>query len=177
MDRTNATLTALRRILRVTELHGKDVARSVGLTAVQLRLLKFTAETRGATAKTLASQMRVSQATVTTLLDKLERRGMIQRRISDADRRQKMILMTPKGHAALENAPDPMQRDFALRFEKLEDWEQSMLLASVEKISALLDANDLDAAPILTTGNIVDEVETDLMPAAPLVGPKPKILR
>lgn len=161
MDRTHATLTALRRILRVTELHGREVARSVGLTPVQLRLLKFICDTSCANAKSLAREMRVSQATVTTLLDKLECRELVQREVSPADRRQKIISLTARGHKALQNAPDPMQRRFAERFEQLESWEQGMLLASVERISALLDAEDIDAAPILTTGSMVDEVNSD----------------
>ncbi|MFN3239350.1 MAG: MarR family winged helix-turn-helix transcriptional regulator, partial [Pseudomonadales bacterium] len=113
MDRTNATLTALRRVLRATELHSKEVAQSVGLTPVQLRLLKFIGECEAGNAKYLAVQMRVSQATVTALLDKLEQRHMIERTVSRYDRRQKMISLTPKGRQAIEEAPDPIQRLFA----------------------------------------------------------------
>ncbi|MEE2944352.1 MAG: MarR family transcriptional regulator [Pseudomonadota bacterium] len=159
MDRTNATLTALRRILRATELHSKDVAQSVGLTPVQLRLLKFIGECECATAKSLAVQMRVSQATVTALLDKLEARNLIDRIVYRFDRRQKMISLTPEGRIAVENAPDPIQKIFSTRFEQLADWEKSMLLAAAERIASLLDADDIDAAPILATGNIVDEIE------------------
>lgn len=163
MDRTNATLTALRRILRVTDLHGRAVARSVGLTAVQLRLLKFAHETDGATSKALAQHMRVSQATVTALLDKLAARGMIQRLQCETDRRQKRILVTDAGLQALSNAPDPMQRNFARRLEALEDWEQAMILAAVERISVLLDADDLEASPILATGEITEEINQDAL--------------
>lgn len=158
MERTNATLTALRRILRATDLHGREVARSVGLTAVQLRLLKLTYESKAATAKYLASNMRVSQATITALLDKLATRGMIERRVSSIDRRQKNIIVTEAGRQALQDAPDPMQRDFAERFEQLADWEQAMLLAAAERIAELLRADDLEAAPLLTTGEIAGEV-------------------
>ena len=163
MDRTNATLTALRRIMRATELHSKDVAQSVGLTPVQLRLLKFIGECECATAKSLAAQMRVSQATVTTLLDKLEMRNLIERTVSRFDRRQKMISLTPDGRIANENAPDPLQRQFASRYSQLEDWEKSMLLAAAERIASLLDADDIDAAPILASGNIIDEIDTGLI--------------
>ncbi len=159
MDRTNATLTALRRILRVTELHGKDVARSVGLTSVQLRLLKLAHETKDATAKSLAVKLGVSQATVTALLDKLAARCMIERHISCVDRRQKIICLTDFGIAALNDAPDPMQRNFAHRFGALEEWEQSMLLAAVERIASLLDAESLRVAPFLTVGEIAGECQ------------------
>lgn len=152
MDKTNATLTALLRILRATDLHDREVATSVGLTAVQLRLLKFIRETESANAKTLASRIHVSQATVTVLLDKLEVKQMIERRVSPTDRRQKLIHTTAAGRAALEAAPDPMQRAFVQRFEKLEDWEQAMLMAAVERIAYLMDANDIDAVPVFVPG-------------------------
>lgn len=162
MERTNATLTALRRILRATDLHGKEVAQSVGLTAVQLRILKLTYESKAATAKYLATHMRVSQATVTALLDKLSSRGMIERRVSPIDRRQKNIIVTEAGQRALADAPDPMQRGFSQRFQQLADWEQAMLLAAAERIAELLGADDIDAAPVLTAGDIAGDLpETD----------------
>lgn len=165
MDRTNATLVALRRILRLTEFHRREVAQSVGLTSVQLRLLKLTMEGQCATAKSLAVQMHVSQATVTTLLDKLEARGLISRKISASDRRQKMILLTNKGQNALDNVHDPMQRNFAARFEQLEDWEQSMMLASVERIAALLEADPVETISVLPRSSFVDEVEAGVFEA------------
>ncbi len=159
MNRTNATLTALRRILKATEQHGREVAKSVGLTAVQLRVLKLAHENSESTAKFLACRLQVSQATVTTLLDKLSAQGMIERRVSVCDRRQKNILVTPTGITALKRAPDPMQREFTQRFEQLNDWEQAMLLAAAERIANLLNADELDAAPILATGEIDGELE------------------
>lgn len=154
MDKTNATLTALRRILRATDLHGREVATSVGLTAVQLRLLKIILDTESANAKTLASQLHVSQATITVLLDKLEVKKMIERRVSLIDRRQKHIYVTDVGRDALEAAPDPMQRAFVRRLKELEEWEQAMLMAAAERIAYLMDADGIDAAPVLAAGEI-----------------------
>ncbi len=157
MERTNATLTALRQILLATELHEREVAGAVGLTGVQLRLLKLVHETGGATATTLANTMRVSQATITILLDKLVAKGMVERRVSDQDRRKKTVLITPVGLCALKDAPDPLQRDFARRFERLPGWEQAMLMAAAERIAALMNAEEISAAPILATGKIAQE--------------------
>ncbi len=154
MHRTNSTLTALRRILRATDLHSREVASSVGLTTVQLRLLKIVQESQSANAKTLALQLHVSQATITVLLDKLEAKKMIERRVSETDRRQKLIHITGLGRDALEAAPDPMQRAFVRRYEKLEAWEQAMLMAAAERIAYLLDADGLDASPVLAAGDI-----------------------
>ncbi len=68
MDRTDTSLIALRRILRATELYGRDLARDAGLTAVQLRVLQIVAEKGHSTPTEIATRMGVSQATVAVLV-------------------------------------------------------------------------------------------------------------
>lgn len=156
-DRTDQSLIALRRILRATELYSRELAQSAGLTPSQLRLLQI-AVTKGgsATPKELAVQMGVSQATVTALVDRVVARGMVRRSRSEVDGRQTNVILTPAGARAVEEAPDALQQRYVLAFEKLEDWEQSQLLASLERVASMLDADGLDAAPVLATGDLRD---------------------
>ncbi|SEO91872.1 DNA-binding transcriptional regulator, MarR family [Salinihabitans flavidus] len=153
MDRTDISLIALRRILRATELFGKQLAQAAGLTAVQFRVLQLVAEKGTCTAKEISVRMRVSQATVTSLVDKLVHQGMVERQRSQTDRRQTNIVLTPKGQATIEDAPDALQQRYVRKFEALEDWEQAMLVASLERVAAMLDAGELDAAPVLDMGD------------------------
>ncbi len=154
MDRIDASLIALRRILRATELFGREITQATGITPVQFRVLQIIAETGQATAKAIAQRMRVSQATVTSLVDKLVREGMVLREKSTQDRRQTNIHITPKGRQTLADAPDPLQQRFVRKFDALEDWEQAMLVANLERVAGFLDADDLDASPVLDTGDI-----------------------
>ena len=154
MDRTDDSLIALRRILRATDLYARDLAHSAGLTPAQLRVLQIVAEKGSATPKELSKQMGVSQATITALVDKLVSREQVQRIQSETDRRQTNVTLTQSGHATLANAPDALQQRFVREFEGLEDWEQSMLVAALERVATMLDAKELDAAPVLTTGDI-----------------------
>ncbi|SMH52484.1 MarR family winged helix-turn-helix transcriptional regulator [Maritimibacter sp. HL-12] len=153
-DRTDESLIALRRILRATEMYSRDLAQAAGLTPAQLRVLQIVAERDGATPKALATRMGVSQATVTALVDKLVRHGMVQRRPSQTDRRQTNIEVTASGHETLERAPDALQQRYVREFEKLADWEQAQLVSSLERVAAMLDAHEIDASPVLTTGDI-----------------------
>ncbi len=154
MNRTDSSLVALRRILRATEIFGRELARSAGLTAVQFRVLQVVAESGHATATAISSRMRVSQATITALVDKLVSHGMVKREKSQIDRRQTDIVITELGRRTIEDSPDPLQQRFVRRFQDLEDWEQSMLVSSLERVAAMLDAEDLDAAPVLETGDL-----------------------
>ncbi|MDX1742662.1 MAG: MarR family transcriptional regulator [Ruegeria sp.] len=152
MNRIDASLVALRRILRATDLFGRELAQSVGLTAAQFRVLQIIAETGQCTATAISQRMRISQATVTSLVDKLVRQNMVVREKSQTDRRQTNIVVTEKGKQAISDAPDPLQQRFVRKFEALEDWEQAALIASLERVAAMLDAEDIDAAPVLDTG-------------------------
>lgn len=154
MKRSDISLIALRRILRATELYGRELARAAGLTAVQIRVLQVVAETGSITPKGLSSRMGVSQATITTLVDRLVTKGLVERQRSDTDRRQTNILLTEPGRAAIDRAPDPLQDRYVAQFDALPDWEQAMIVAALERVAALLDAGKMDAAPVLDLGDI-----------------------
>ncbi|WP_121634502.1 MarR family winged helix-turn-helix transcriptional regulator [Tropicibacter alexandrii] len=155
MDRTDDSLIALRRILRSTELYSRDLALSAGVTPAQLRVLQIVVAKGGSTTpKALATQMGVSQATVTALLDKLQKRKLIDRVRSEADRRQMNIIITDDGLATTDSAPDALQQRYVKEFEKLPDWEQAMMVAVLERVASMLDAGDIDASPVLTIGDL-----------------------
>lgn len=154
MDRVDLSLIALRRILRATELFGRELAQSVGLTAPQLRTLQIVAEKGQCTATEISLRMHISQATVTSLVDKLVRKEMVVRQRSEKDRRQTNIVASEEGLQAIQDAPDPLQQRFVRKFSAMEDWEQAALIAALERVASMLDAEDIDASPVLDTGEI-----------------------
>jgi len=154
MDRIDSSLVALRQILRATDIAGRELAQQAGLTSVQFRALQMVGETGQTTAKAIATRMHVSQATVTALVDKLVTAGRVVREKSLEDRRQTNIVITALGRQTIENTPDPLQQRFVQRFDDLEDWEQAMLVAALERVAAMLDAEDLPAGAVLATGEL-----------------------
>ena len=154
MDRVDISLIALRRILRATELFGRKLAQSVGLTAPQLRALQIVSDKGHCTATEISQRMRISQATVTSLVDKLVRKEMVVRERSQTDRRQTNIVTTEKGRQAIQDAPDPLLGRLVRKLSAMEDWEQAALIAALERVATMLDAEDIDASPVLDAGEI-----------------------
>src|SRR3546814_9311139 len=72
-DASRDVLTALRRIIRATDLHSKQLAREVGLTTPQVVLLQAVRDLGEVTTGQLSRRVSLSQGTVTTILDRLER--------------------------------------------------------------------------------------------------------
>jgi MarR family transcriptional regulator, organic hydroperoxide resistance regulator len=147
-------LVVLRRILRATENRARALSRESGLTASQLLLLQTLADEVECTAGTIASRLGITQATTTSLVHKLEAKGLVIKKRGDSDRRQVWLSLSDSGRTRLEEAPDDLQELFRKRFDKLEDWEQMMLVAGLERIATMLDAEEIDAAPVLDFGEL-----------------------
>jgi DNA-binding MarR family transcriptional regulator len=153
-DRSNTALVALRRILRVTELNARKLAQESELTTSQLLVLQHVSQRGRALPSEVARAVTLKQATVTVVVNKLEDTGLVTRKRDTDDRRRVWIELTNAGKAALENSPDLLQHRFVKGFDNLEDWEQSMIIAALERVSALLDAGKVDAAPVLDVGDL-----------------------
>ena len=150
----SSTLRALRRMLRATEIGNRQLAATTGLTPSQLMVLREIDSHPAVTPGEIAQTLEFSQATITAIVDRLEARGLVRRRRGERDRRQFHLDTLDSGREALKNAPDPLQSLFTERFSALPPWEQAMLLAAVERLSLLLGAEGIDAAPLLDSGRI-----------------------
>jgi DNA-binding MarR family transcriptional regulator len=145
-------LTALRRIIRATDLHSKHLEKTAGLTAPQMMLMQIVSSRNKTTSGALAKEMNLSQATVTTILDRLEMRGLVVRERSSSDKRKVYVSLSKDGTDALSRAPAPLQQYFAQQFQALEDWEQTMIVSALQRIALMMNAQNLDASPVLDVG-------------------------
>jgi DNA-binding MarR family transcriptional regulator len=150
----NLILRALRRILRATETGSRAVASATGLTTSQLLVLREIETREQPTPSVLAHALQFSQATITIIVDRLVTRGFVTRQRDERDKRQIILTVTPEGEDAVRRAPDILQLEFQKRLTALPAWEQAMILAAVEKLAAILGAENIDAAPLLDGGAI-----------------------
>lgn len=153
-DRSDTALIALRRILRATELNSRLLASQTGLTPSQFIILQIVAKDGKVLPSSVAKSARLTQATVTALVDKLERNGLATRRRDTEDRRRIWIEITAAGKKAIAESPDLLQDRFQGEFRKLPEWEQAMIITALERVSAMLDAGTIDASPVLDIGDI-----------------------
>lgn len=139
MERHEEVLVALRQIIRSIDLHSRKLNKETGLTGPQLVLMNAIKDLDEVTIRQLSHHTNMSQATATTILDRLEKRRLIVRIRSDQDKRKVHANLTPKGEAALEEAPEPLQENFIMNFQSLDEWEQSLLLSSIQRISQMMN--------------------------------------
>jgi len=164
-------VAAIRRIIRAIDLHSRQLLESHRLTGPQLATMRAAQKLDGPTTSALARAVHLSQPTVSGILSRLERSGLVCRQRSAGDRRSVVIRLTETGERVLEEAPSLLQERFREKLGRLEDWERHWMLAALERIASMMDADAIDAAPMLETGQIsasIDEDDGSLKPASPI---------
>lgn len=150
----------MRKILRTTEVNSKMLMRETGLTPSQLIFMQLLDDGSEQTAGHVAGRMGITQATATALIHRLESQGMIQRRKGQTDRRQVWLSLTPRGERILAIAPDGAHARFHEQFTALEEWEQLMLIASLERVAKMLGGDEDTTAAVLDAGAVLDSEAT-----------------
>ena len=149
MEKHQELLIALRKVIRAIDLHSKHLSKTSGLTSPQLLIMLEIDKVSGVNSSQVAKSVNLSAATVTNILDRLENKNLISRVRDTQDKRKVGLYLTDNGKALLLNAPQALQEHFIDKFSNLAQWEQSQLLSSMERLSEMMDANEIDAAPLL----------------------------
>jgi DNA-binding MarR family transcriptional regulator len=154
LDSLEQVLTSLRRVIRATDLHSRHLVKTSGLTAPQILLLQAIRKLEGAAIRQLADEVSLSQATVTNILDRLEKRGLVRRERSTVDKRRVHVHLTADGMETLRGAPTALQEHFARQFNDLDEWEKTMIIAALQRVAFMMDAEHIDASPVLDVGTL-----------------------
>lgn len=147
-------LISIRRIMRAIDLHSKKLSKSSGLTAPQLVLMLALRKNGPMAPSAIAKEVSLSQATITSILDRLDKAGYTRRNRSIDDKRVVHACLTQAGQEKIAEAPELLQSGFLREFRKLEEWERTQLVSSLQRVATMMDAEDIDASPILEVGEI-----------------------
>lgn len=156
-DKTNITeeiLIALRRVIRAIDQHSSNLVQSHGLTGPQALMLTEIVRSSGITGSELAKRISLSQPTITDVVTRLENKNLLERRKAPDDKRKILLRATSQGEALVKQSVPLLQERFEIRLNELKNWEQLQLLSSLQRIAEMMNAEDIDASPVLASGAI-----------------------
>ncbi|WP_028469106.1 MarR family winged helix-turn-helix transcriptional regulator [Neptunomonas japonica] len=162
MENSQKALVLLRQIIRSTDMQVKEISSRTGLTPPQLMVMQTLRESGQLTSGELAKEIVLTQATVTSILDRLEKKELVARERGTNDKRKVWVSLTDEGADLMKGAPTTQQDIFLRHFDDIQDWEQSMVVASLERVAFMLNAQHLNAAPVLDIGQLDREQNEDL---------------
>lgn len=168
LDLEDVIVAAIRRLMRAVVLHSRRLVDECGLTGPQLATLREAARAGPSAASALARAVHLSGPTMTGILNRLEKRGLVQRARGEADRRTVLVSVTELGRSILARAPSLLQDRFRHELSRLQQWEQLMVLSALQRIASMMDAETLDAAPHLVTDERAFEPDAAAEPTSPI---------
>ncbi len=160
MDNYQELLIALRQIHKATDMGAKRLAKDTGLTTPQLLVMQAISDATSLTVSEVAREINLTQATTTSIVNGLERKGLVDKHRGEEDKRRVIVSPTAAGRKLIRDAPKTLQDLLDRRFSALEAWEQSFVLAALQRLASLMGAEDIDAAPVLHAGAIETAAET-----------------
>ncbi|MCA9753569.1 MAG: MarR family transcriptional regulator [Gemmatimonadetes bacterium] len=138
--------------MRAVDLHSRRLAAAHRITGPQLVCLAHIDRLGPLPSAELARHVHLSPSTIVGILDRLEARGWIQRVRSAEDRRRILLSATEAGRELLAQAPSPLQDRLLENLAALPEADRRRLAGALDEIVALMEATDLEVAPLLHPG-------------------------
>jgi DNA-binding MarR family transcriptional regulator len=132
----------LRQIIQEMSRHSKQLQEKYNITLPQLICLNEIAEHGPIAIGALTKIVFINNSTVTGIIDRLERRNLVQRVRISKDRRQVHVEITGDGADFLKNAPTPIHHRFMQKLEKMNSRDISQLMWGLELLVDMLAQAD-----------------------------------
>ncbi|WP_428651473.1 MarR family winged helix-turn-helix transcriptional regulator [Roseibium sp.] len=138
----------IRRLqqIAVAVFHGEVEAAGFDLTPVQFAALFRVSTNPGVDQVTLAGLIAYDRTTIAGVVDRLVQKGFLSRKVSEKDRRARVLHMTPKGLTALEQLTPAVLEAQKVILSGLEEEEAAEFMRLLRKATEAL--NDLSRAPL-----------------------------
>jgi DNA-binding MarR family transcriptional regulator len=137
---TDEILEAIIYLTTETRRITKELARRANLTGPQLTVVKILENIGDLSLSELSDKIRAQNSTVTGIIDRMEREGLVQRVRSKEDRRVVRIHLTEKGAKLASEIPVEPVVILRRALESLSDKEMKELMILLTKLAKKIQA-------------------------------------
>jgi DNA-binding MarR family transcriptional regulator len=142
---TMEIVQGLRRIVKALHTYSQDVRNAYGLTGPQLWALKTLQHNERMSTGQLAAALAVHQSSVSILMDRLEKRGLIRRTRGRHDHRFVEMELTRRGAELAAEAPEAAQGRLLHALETMPPAEVRKIRHAVDRLVRAMEATDVKA--------------------------------
>ncbi len=145
--------------MRAVDIHSRQLNTQYHVTTPQMICLVAIKQENSLTLSQLSKIVSLSPSTLTGILDRLEKKFLIERVRDKQDRRKVHIYITDEGRSVTESAPALLQDKLSQAVENLPELDQRSIADSLEKLIDIMDLKHIDASPHLVQGFSLTEFE------------------
>ncbi len=136
-----AAMVALRRIVRMLRLADREVENVCGLSVAQLFVLHQLSDSPALSIADLAERTLTDPSSVSTVIARLVKQGLVQRKPSRSDRRRVELSLTARGDRLVLAAPRVPQLAMIESIVAMAPKRRSELVRSLEGLASAIGAN------------------------------------
>jgi DNA-binding MarR family transcriptional regulator len=115
---------------------------------------------RGCSQAELAEQLGQSESNISTMIERMQRDDLVNRLRSDADRRKRVLFISPAGRSILEQVDASLPNLTHQTFKGFSAVNQSMLLALLQQLGrSLQNSSSINDMPTLRIATNIEEPE------------------
>lgn len=128
----------------------------MGISIPQLIILQFLSEQEEykAQASQIKKHINLNASTVSGIIKRLESKSLVARLPRPDDRRASYVTLTAKAWELLQKSPVTLQEKMTERLKNLDDKQIEGLSENIDLLIHLMDAEDIDAAPLITNADL-----------------------
>ncbi len=155
-------IVSLRRIFQAMDIYSVWLRGKCGLNASQLSCLQELAGSGPLSISQLSKKVFLSASTLTSVVDKLEERGLLMRVRNLPDRRVIQLQLTDSGREAVRNAPKTVLMKIQEGLSHFPAELKEEINRSLTRLISVIESDEIsDVPPIGTESPIAEEGSHD----------------
>jgi len=123
-------MDAIRALVRALRVSGRAVERAIGISGAQLFVLEQLRDSPVSSVNELAERTKTHQTTVSVVVARLVKRGLVTRETATEDARRVQVFITQRGREMLASAPETAHARIVAALQR----------TSPEQVAGLADA-------------------------------------
>ncbi|MBI9042612.1 MarR family transcriptional regulator [Lutibacter sp.] len=143
----------MRKIVRSVNLESKQVEKEQGVSIPQLLCLQFLAEQKDfkANATQLKDFLNLNASTISGILRRLEKKGLVAKLPKASDKRITLLLLTTNGMKLIKSAPITFQQKLSEKLQALPPEKLQTIIDGIDILTNIMEVDKVDASPIITS--------------------------
>ncbi len=154
-------LINIRKIVRSLNLESKRIQKEYGVSIPQLLCLTYLSEQENyqSTVTRLARFLNLNLSTMTGIINRLEKKGLVARLPKGKDKRVTPVSITSMGSKMLKNSPELIHDQLSRKLKQLPDKDLRHIDQALDMLVNYLEIEDISASSIITIDEPIISIE------------------
>ena len=150
---------SIRRLVRAVYLDSQKMKREFGMTGPQSGVLHLLLKNGSMSSADLSRLMYVTPSNITGIIDRLEKKGLVERVRRERDRRVTLLVLTAAGKELSEGIPDAIEKQLINQLSDLENEHVQILAMAMNQVLNLIDTSGVEEKPLEINHELVSPLK------------------